>query len=165
MFSYLSYVLLLLRSHAWIKGGSEGTKPWPGSVLLKTHVVINVLFCEMLLHLHVTSDGLGYGLCLASLLFCKWYSVISKWGISGRYVYLLRSLTACEIWYVPVRKSHPSLHAFIPSPLKIHCSAYCFEVCLSLSGIQTKSSFTRACWKSAHLGDEVEIQTSLVFHS
>lgn len=71
MFSYLAYVLLLLQSHAWIKGGSEGTKPWPGCVLLKTNVVINVLFGEILLHLHMTSDGLGYRLYVASLVCCK----------------------------------------------------------------------------------------------
>lgn len=71
MFSYLAYVLLLLQSHAWIKDGSEGTKPWPGCVLLKAQVVINVLFCEIWLHLQVTSDGLGYRLFLASLVCCK----------------------------------------------------------------------------------------------
>lgn len=71
MFAYLAYVLLLLQSHAWIKIGSEGTKPQSGCVLLKTQVIINVLFCEILLHLHLTSDGLGYRPYLASPVCCK----------------------------------------------------------------------------------------------
>lgn len=122
-------------------------------------VVINVLFCEIFLHLRLTSDGLGDRLYLASLVWCKWYSVISKWGICGGCVCSWGSLTTCGIWYVPVHKSHPWLHAFIPPQLKIHCSAFCFEVCLSVSWIPTKSSLTRACGKSAHWGDPVEWQT------
>lgn len=112
---------------------------------LKTQVVINALFCEIFLHLQLTSDGLGYGLYLAFLVFCKWYSVISKWGIHGGCVCLWASLTTCGIWYVPVHKSHPCFHAFIPPQLRIHCSAHCFEACLSMSWIQTKSSLTIAC--------------------
>lgn len=71
MFVCLAFSLPLLQSHACIKDGSEGTKPWPECMLLKTQVVINVLFCEILLHLHLTSDGLGYGLYFASLVCCK----------------------------------------------------------------------------------------------
>ncbi|KAM7382946.1 hypothetical protein PAMP_002639 [Pampus punctatissimus] len=49
------------------------------------------------------------------------------------------SLTACGIWYVPVHKSYPCLHALIPPQLKIHCSAYCFEA-LRSSGSKQQSS-------------------------
>lgn len=111
MFVGLAFGLLWLQSLACIKDGSEGTSPWPGCVLLKTQVVINVLLCEMLLHLHLTSDGLGYRLCLPSLVRGKWYSVISKWGIHRGCVCFWGSLTACGIWWVPVHKSHPCLHS------------------------------------------------------
>lgn len=57
MFVCLAYGLWL-QSCACTEAGSEGTKPWPGCVLLKAQVVINVLFFDIPLHLHLTSDAL-----------------------------------------------------------------------------------------------------------
>lgn len=71
MFACLAYSRLQLQSHACISDGSEGTESWPGCMLLKTQVVINVLFSKICLHLQLTSDDLRYGVFLASLGFCK----------------------------------------------------------------------------------------------
>lgn len=57
MFACLAYSRLQLQFHACIKGGSEGTEPWRGCMLLKTQVVINVLFSTICPHLQLTSDA------------------------------------------------------------------------------------------------------------
>lgn len=62
MFVCLDYILLC-------EHGNEGTKPWPGCVLLKNKVVINVLLCEIFLHLHLTSGGWDID-CFWLLWFC-----------------------------------------------------------------------------------------------
>lgn len=127
MFACLAYSRLQLQLHACISDGSEGTESWPGCMLLKTQVVINVLFSKICLHLQLTSDDLRYGVYLASLGFCKWYNVISKWGFCGKCVCACSSLSAhggfgMSQFITP----HPCLHAFIPPQLRIHCSCTLF---------------------------------------
>lgn len=67
----------------------------------------------------------------------------------------LGALTTCRIWNVAgswIPPMDPCFHT--SSILKSHCSASCFEVCLSVRWIQTKSSLTGACGKSGQCGDK-----------